>query len=202
MLMFDLLLVAEHVNSIIHKALCKEHNYIISINCYPCSCEILYINLITRGCNSLLCVCYTWSRVCWGSGGLTWKTSLLMNQEFNYIQPVWQGDCDPQINTVCNYCVLTDNDWLFCFSETSCCCSQTLSSGMCSLTRFISSAFVDGCSYFQLPYKHKFHFRKEANGRFHQIHRWRWKQQIWVIENKKCHLRLRSVHIPALLWSS
>lgn len=41
---------------------------------------------------------------------------------------------------------------------------QTLSSGMCSLTRFISSAFVDGCTYFQWLYKHKFHLRKKANG--------------------------------------
>lgn len=34
MLMCDSVLVAEHVNAIIHKALCKEHTYIISINCY------------------------------------------------------------------------------------------------------------------------------------------------------------------------
>lgn len=34
-----------------------------------------------------------------------------MNQEFNYIQPVWLGDCVPQLDTICNYYLLTDNDW-------------------------------------------------------------------------------------------
>ena len=36
-----------------------------------------------------------------------------MNQEFNYMRPAWQGDCVPQPDTICNYYVLTDNDWFF-----------------------------------------------------------------------------------------
>lgn len=36
-----------------------------------------------------------------------------MNHECNYIHPVWQGDCVPQPSTICNYYLLTDNDWFF-----------------------------------------------------------------------------------------